>query len=526
MTDQQTPPTEAGFFTTIRGWELTRSDARVFSGVGAGIAERLGWSRAWTRVGLVGLAIVLNGIVLLAYAAAWALLPDRRGRIIAQDFGRGVPNVGALVAIAVVGLVGLATIGEGGPWSWNHSYVWDDGVGGGVFRMAALILGITIPLAVIGGIVFLVVHLARRGGTGGATPPQPGPDGAPPVYAAPPAWAAARQQARADRQARRDERATYRAGVAEDAVASASAAADAAASQAQSAAAAATGYAQPYGAPAYAAPPVPPVPPRAPRVPGPGAPFYLLTLAWLVLSGAGVAAAAWQDRLAVHPMLAWFAVFLTGVGVILVLVALSGRRLGFLAFASALMMVPALALTAEAEDVRDGWADRHLPEIRIERDGDEITRIEIGDGGFVLGEPAPEESVASAAPEPSYDALAAFDGDYALISLPSGCYALDEVPGSEGQSRGLISETALDSTTTADVTAGYTTVRVAAGTSLEVTTGESASASVYWPDRGITCEVWSGASVSLANPGDPVLTLDATHVAEGYSTIVIEEVAS
>ena len=45
--------------------------------------------------------------MLLAYAAAWALLPDRRGNIIVQNFGRGIPNVGALVGIAILTLIGV-----------------------------------------------------------------------------------------------------------------------------------------------------------------------------------------------------------------------------------------------------------------------------------------------------------------------------------------------------------------------------------------------------------------------------------
>ncbi|WP_062517647.1 PspC domain-containing protein [Demequina gelatinilytica] len=530
MTDQQTPPPEAGFFTTIRGWGLTRSDARVFSGVTAGVAERLGWSRAWTRVGLVGLAIVLNGIVLLAYAAAWALLPDRRGRIIAQDFGRGVPNVGALVVISLVALAGLASLDNAGPWSWSSNAVWDDGMGGGVFRIAAVVAMVVVPLGVIGAIIGLIIYLVRRDGHRGGPTPPPGPGGAP-VYAAPPQWAADRRaQREAARQERRDERHAYRAAVAEqvatdvssttdEAVASAQQAADDAAAAAHAAAAqSGATSATPYGAP-YTAPPVaPPRPPRPPRVPGPGAPFYLLTLAWLILSIAGIAIADRQGDLAVQPLVAWGALFVTGVGVILMLVALSGRRLGFLAFASALMLIPTAIFIAKADDVRGSWAEPYYPDVQIDGGG-----IHIG-----IGDPNVEES-ASTVPEPEaspYDALAAFDGDYATITLPAGCYATEETPVSDGMSRGLVSETALEEPTTAAVTAAFTTVRIATGGSLEIATDQAVPTSVYWPDRGVACDMYAGEPLTLSNPGEPLLTLDASSSTDGYATIVIEEVAS
>ncbi|WP_062305041.1 PspC domain-containing protein [Demequina subtropica] len=522
MTHQQTPPPEAGFFTTIRGWGLTRSDARVFSGVAGGVAERLGWSRAWTRVGLVGLAIVLNGIVLLAYAAAWALLPDRRGRIIAQDFGRGVPNVGALVVISLVALVGLASIDNTGPWQWSANAAWNDGMGGGVFRAAAAILAVAVPLGVLAAIIGLIVYLVRRDRhRDGATPPSGTPGGGP-QYAAPPQWAADRRaQREAARQARHEHRQAYRTAVAEQVAADVSAAADEAAASAQEAADAAAGYAAPYGAP-YAVPPAaptrPPRPPRPARVPGPGAPFYLLTLAWLILSIAGIAIADRQGDLAVQPLVAWGALFVTGVGVILMLVALSGRRLGFLAFASAVMLIPTAIFIAKADDVRDSWAEPYFPDVQVDGDG-----IHIG-----VGDPDVEASSSfEAEPEPTpYDALSAFDGDYATITLPAGCYAIDEAPPSDGMSRGLLAKTGLEKAAAVDVTAAYTTVRIAAGGSLAVTADQAVPTSVYWPDRGVACDLYSGEPLTLSNPGDPLLTLDTASSTDGYATIVIEEVAS
>ncbi|WP_062293776.1 PspC domain-containing protein [Demequina phytophila] len=530
MTQPQTPPAEAGFFATIRGWGITRSDARVFSGVAGGIAERLNWSRAWTRVGLVVLAVFLNGVVLLAYAAAWALLPDRQGRIVVQDFGRGVPNVGALVGIGIIAILGLIGLGDtGGPfrfdtanWPWNAV---DSGPAHGLLTAFAVMLAVVVPLAVIGGVIFFIVMMARRNRERGEQPP-----GTPPVYAVPPAWAADRRAQRdAYRAARHEQRAQERASAAayaatavDEAVTAANAAAEQAAATASTAYAASSyGTPPPAYAPAAAQPapasspahhgtPYAARPPRAPRVPGPGAPFYLLTLAWLVISGAGIVWADWQELLAVHPVIAWGPLFLTGLGVILVLVAATGRRMGFLAFLSAVGLIPAAILIANADDFRDGWADQYLPEIQVD--------------GFGSGpQEATGDAVTEVEPDPidTFDALSAFDGDYATISLPSGCYATEDVPSSAGESRGLVSIDPKDPGAET-LTAAFTTVRMAADTSFTLTTKGGASATVYWPDREVACDLWDGTGVSLSNPGatDAALTADPF---DGYATIIIEE---
>ncbi|WP_062463208.1 PspC domain-containing protein [Demequina soli] len=524
MTQQQTPPTEAGFFTTIRGWGITRSDARVLSGVVGGVAERLGWSRAWTRVGVVALAVFLNGIVLLAYGAAWALLPDRHGRIVAQDFGRGMPNVGALVGIGIFGVLGLIGLGDrGGPWGWSANTIWNDGAGGGIFRLAAIMFMIVVPIVLVGGVIFFIVMMTRRNRDQAAQPP-----GEPPVYAVPPVWAADR---RAQRAAARHHQRSYQAASVVSAVDDAVNQANAAAEQASAAAYASAGYAAPAPAqptgttppPAasspVAPPPAAPRPPRPPRVPGPGAPFWLATLAWLVLSAAGTVWAAWQDRLGVHPMIAWFVGFVTGLGVILMLVALSGRRLGFLGFVSAVLLVPTLVLIGDADRMRDGWADRYLPDITVDANG---VHAQIDGSG---------NGVASAAPVPAptatatFDPLTAFEADYSTVTLPAYCYETSEVPSSEGQSRGLVSEVPLEQSVTDTLSAGYTTVRVPVGASVEVAAASGTSASVYFADRRIACDVDGSTGLKVANAGDPLLTLDSSNPAEGYSVIVIEEVA-
>ncbi|MDN4478181.1 PspC domain-containing protein [Demequina sp. SYSU T00039] len=525
MTDQQTPPQEAGFFTTVRGWGLARGDERVLGGVASGIAARLGWRLGWTRVGVLAVVLLVSGLGALAYAAAWALLPDREGRIIAQDFGRGVPNVGALIMIGIIalaGLLGLANAGDG-PFGWAGGWpvngAWD-GPGHSVVSAIATVAAVAVPLLIVGGIVGLIVWLVRRDRT-----PRPD-DGTPPVYAAPPAWAAERQQRRAAAHAE-----AYAA--ADAARAAGQEAADTARAAAQDAAAAATAAtAWTASTPPPVAPAAPPRPPRPPRVPGPGAGFHLLTLAWLVLSAAGTAWAGWNDRLAVHPVLAWFALFVTGLGVILALVALSGRRLGSLAFLSAVLLVPTAVMIVQADKVVEGWSDRWLPRVEVIRgDGGEVVRVEVGDGTLTVGEDGDvtlgdPEAVETAEPElTEASVLDKFDTDYQRIMLPGDCYASREALDASGMSVGLVDESLMDADQTVDVTAGYTTVRIPRGTGLAIATDDSSYSTVHWVERGVTCEVWDGSPVSLAATDQPTLTLKVANP-EGYASIVIEEAAS
>lgn len=537
MTEQQTPPQEAGFFTTIRGWGITRGDERVLGGVASGLAERLGWRLGWTRVGVLAVVIFVSGFGALAYAAAWALLPDRQGRIVAQDFGRGVPNVGALIMIGIIAIAGLIGLGnaDGLPFGWGGGWpftgAWE-GSGHGVFTAIAVVASILFSLAIVGGVVFLIIWLVRRNREatppGAPTPGAPSPTGSGPLYAAPPAWAAARQQQRAQAVAEAQAAGASAADAARAAgvatAAAASSAGQAAADAADRAAAAATA-----AIPTWTA--TPPTP-RPPRVPGPGAGFYLLTLAWLVLSAAGTAWAGWTDRLAVHPLLAWFALFVTGLGVILALVALTGRKLGFLAFMSAVLLIPTAVLIVQADKVVDGWGNRWLPRVSVERDvAGDVVRLELGDQTYWVSEQGgvttvePEQATPTEAPEPAFDAIGAFDAEYAAITLPASCYADGDTPSAEGSSQSLVTATDLTEDRTIDVTAAHATLRVTPGTSVEVTPTGGATAQVHWAEHGLTCELWEQEPVSLLNPDTPVLTVRVADP-DRYATIVIEEVAS
>ena len=75
------------FFDWMRGLGVVRSDGWL-GGVCAGIAYRLGIDPLIVR-GIVVVAGILGVPVLLLYAAAWALLPDRDGRIHLQRLFEG-----------------------------------------------------------------------------------------------------------------------------------------------------------------------------------------------------------------------------------------------------------------------------------------------------------------------------------------------------------------------------------------------------------------------------------------------------
>lgn len=56
--------------------QLTRPRAgRMLGGVAAGIADRYGWNRGTVRLALV-VSCLLPGPQLVAYAIAWAVIPD------------------------------------------------------------------------------------------------------------------------------------------------------------------------------------------------------------------------------------------------------------------------------------------------------------------------------------------------------------------------------------------------------------------------------------------------------------------
>ncbi len=291
--NDENPRREAAFFTTIRSWGITRGEHGVFGGVVEGIGDRIGMDRVPARLIAVVLLFVTGGLFLALYAAAWALLPDREGRIIIQDFGRGTPNVGALLMIALFALMG----GNSGPNVWFHKD-WRGFPFGVVWGI--------LSIAVVAGVIALIVTTVTRRGSGARDAQAPRDPHA--TYAVPPV---------------RDQRA-YATPPAS------SAAAGTAATAASPAVAPVDGGDAPIPAPAPA--------PR-PRTPGPGSAIYLLVLSALVFAAAAVWFLDRDGRLAVPAIEAWFAVAVVVIGAGIMIVGALGRRVGFLGFLATLLIV-------------------------------------------------------------------------------------------------------------------------------------------------------------------------------------------
>ncbi|MFI2103814.1 PspC domain-containing protein [Isoptericola sp. NPDC019693] len=165
------PPrrTGDGFFDSIRRMGVTRSDNRWVGGVAGGVADRFGLDPLLVR-GLLILSFFLTGAGIVIYAIAWALLPERDGRIHLQQAFRGDFDVALLGAVVAL-IVGFAW-GDGLSW-WGFGIEW---------------VGALLWVAVWVAIVWLVVKLVRdrrpRGGGPGAPPAPPYP-AAPPYPSAP-----------------------------------------------------------------------------------------------------------------------------------------------------------------------------------------------------------------------------------------------------------------------------------------------------------------------------------------------------
>lgn len=143
------------FFATLRRSSVTRSPDRVIAGVAAGIADRLGVSRAIVRVAMVALGLVGPGVVL--YLLGWLMLPDSQGRIRLERAVRGGEG-GSIVLLVVSGLALLGALFGGGPGHGpgmhGHGGVW--------------------PLLVVAGIAFIGWKKGwwqRRHASAPATPP-------------------------------------------------------------------------------------------------------------------------------------------------------------------------------------------------------------------------------------------------------------------------------------------------------------------------------------------------------------------
>ncbi len=494
-TSPEQAPHEAALFRTIREWGITRGDNGVIGGVAEGLGDRIGMARVPARIILVVAAFPLTALVLLGYAAAWALLPDRKGNIILQNFGRGIPNVGALIGIGILTLLGLGSFDNGSglvfnSGSWGRDIPWSGASSWGAGNTIILILAILVPLVIIGGVITAIVLLVKKNGNG----PKAGPGA---VYAMPPTSQSGSTATPAAHTA------APTAGYTDAPTASAPVTEFTSTPPTPVAAAAAPPARQ--WAPV---PPAPPLTPRRPRVPGPGRSFYLLTLAWVAIAAA---AAAWlerDDRLSVHPVIAGAVIFVTGLGVLLIAISLAGRKLGFLGFVGIASLIPLMVFAGNAEGLRTAYADH---------------------GGITNSS---DFTVAfdTVEPTPPFDPTLKFPGVYANVYFDGYCQEGDwQDYGSNSVARlNLVgSGSAVASDSTVDITAEVTYVTITSGTNITLTGDINAPATVVFADRGFTCDFGNTDQkyMELTNPDAPTINL-VVHDALYTNTIVIKEVTS
>ena len=493
-TTPEQAPHEAALFRTIREWGITRGDNGVVGGVVEGLGDRVGMARVPARLIVVFAAIILNGLVLVAYAAAWALLPDRRGNIIVQNFGRGIPNVGALVGIAILTLFGVGSLDRGSGVTFN-GFPWGDSSNWGAARAFVVIFAILVPLLIVGGIVTLIVFLVKRSNAPerAGTPTSATATTSAAAYATPPVASSANNDTPS---------------------------APLAGASPAFAAVPVPAYAVPPARHYAPAPPAPPAPPRPPRVPGPGRSFYLMCLAWAAIAAA---AAVWMDRtdhLAVHPVIAGAVIFATGLGVIAIAVSLAGRKLGFLGFLTISSLLPLIIIASNADELRTAYADH---------------------GGITSG--GGITVTVNTSPPVVFDPTLAFGSAYSDVYFNASCYEADwknlrdSNVYSSVQRLNLASATPLatpapatapaSKDTTVDITAELTYVTIPRGASITLSGGDNASATVVFADKGFVCDFQTGTGpyMELTKAGAPTTNL-VVHDDQYANTIVIQEVAS
>ncbi|MCV2395478.1 LiaF-related protein [Actinotalea sp. M2MS4P-6] len=160
MDETSTQPTEPtprrsgadGFFDSVRGIGVVRTDDRWIGGVAGGIARRFAIDPVVVR-GLIGVSVLLGGIGLVLYGIAWLLLPEESdGRIHAQQLLHGDVNVAVLGAVGAI-VLGLSVPVSGSPWFW----------GGGGSELAGWFRGLAWLAAVAIVVVVVVMALRSRG---------------------------------------------------------------------------------------------------------------------------------------------------------------------------------------------------------------------------------------------------------------------------------------------------------------------------------------------------------------------------
>ncbi|WP_084127823.1 PspC domain-containing protein [Demequina sp. NBRC 110055] len=560
MSETPPPPKEAAFFTAIRGWNIQRGD-RILGGVASGLGARIGLAPVPARLLMVLAGILLNGLVLLAYAAAWGLLPDRRGAIVIQDFGRGVTNVGALIGIAVMGVLGFVTLDNGGLFGGifdGDPFPWDNQSQFGPFHIVAAFFAVVIPLALLGGLIFLVIYLVRRNNRDSVPPGTPtGTTWSSAAPVAPSAASAADAAAGARTAVTDSDSPDEPASPSEPQPAatpgdSRATAADASATPTVAASpqpwepallpgdprvntprdhtwrySPAVGGPVPNGSSSYAwnsttgeqtyVPPVTSAPPRPkpPRVPGPGKAAWLAFLGVLVIAVAVVFAIARSGQLAVSPVLAWGAIITMGLGAVLLVVALSGRRFGFLGFLSVCAVIVSIPMVANADTIRANYGDWGYW-----MDGGAIDYEEAF--GFDDGGSESEATATAMGPE-QVSIREAFGDDYTTIYAAGSCWDYSDSASEEmfGPADSYIQLSTVDEDMSIPVRGSTTEAVIPAGTSLVLTS--PGSVTVDFTERQVWCDLWNDGTadatvLDFATGDGPVLTLEAPDVSTLYIT--------
>ena len=493
-TEPNEPTSEAAFFSAIRSWGVVRADERVFGGVLSGVGRKVGMAPAPARIIFALATLLIGGPLIVLYAAAWALFPDTEGRIIIQDFGRGRPQVGQLVAIGIMTLIGIGMFGNPG---WNHWWnlgLWDLRFGDapGPSWLFGMFLFL-IPAAVVAGIVVLIVWLVRSSKAQDRTTHGYArlPDGSLPTVP--------------DAVATESARPAEASGIIAESLPSEPSAAEPAPPI----------YAAVPAPPVYSGPPVYTAPPR-PRVPGPGKLGYLLALAWIPMSVAITLYLVTTDQLAVFPVVAGGVIYVAGLGLILIITALRGRKLGFLGFISVLALIPVGVAIGTAPELREHYAA-----------GD--WRVWWRDAAYSESYPEPSTSYVET---PAFDPSSAFL-DYETVAISGSCWEEPDLETQESEGTVRLSSIPADQTIT--VTSNSTRLVIPEGTSLRVLVvdhstsnemGWTTQADIRWPDRDVACSTSYGATdaVALLNSDKPVLTvrLDDAQQA-GNMSLWIEE---
>ncbi|PWC03628.1 hypothetical protein DCE94_11490 [Agromyces badenianii] len=152
------PGTGTGFSPWLRRLGVPRRSGWL-GGVCAGVAARLGIDPIIVR-GIVVVIALLGAPLVLLYAVAWLLLPDTDGEIHFERLTRGIVDP-AIVGIAVMGVIGLVPLVQGGwlGWRWWPDMTISDPIFGSDLTWPLRVLWV---LLIVGAVIALVVWLARR----------------------------------------------------------------------------------------------------------------------------------------------------------------------------------------------------------------------------------------------------------------------------------------------------------------------------------------------------------------------------